>query len=237
MIRVLLADDQKLFVESLRRVIETVDPTISIIGVAENGEEAVGMALEMQPDIAILDVRMPIMDGVHAAQAIKEQAPETKLIMLTTFDDDQYVFEALAKGAVGYLLKDIEPEKLVDAIHAVASGAVLMAGTVASKVFTQMVSPGAGKPIPIKAAMIERPTWYHTLSYREREVAALLAKGLDNHEIASVMFLAEQTVKNHISAIYTKLCVKDRLKLVEKLRPLLDRPASASTEISTKIGT
>lgn len=218
-IRVLLVDDQTLFVESLRRVIEAMDPMISVVGVAKDGAEAVRLAESIKPDIVILDVRMPILDGVHAVKPIKERSPNSKIIMLTTFDDDQYVYEALAKGAVGYILKDIEPNKLVDAIHAVASGSVIMAETIASKVITHMASHHSDKQSSKRGVIFERPDWYHELSYREREVAALLAKGLDNHEIAAILFLAEQTIKNHISSIYTKMGIKDRSKLIEKLKP------------------
>lgn len=221
-IRVLLADDQVLFIESLKRVIETLDPDISIVGIAFDGEEAIRMARELEPDLVILDVRMPKIDGVHAVEHIRQLQINSKIIMLTTFDDDEYVHEALAKGACGYLLKDIEPQKLVDAIRAVASGTVLMSETIAFKVITQMLSKTSEKGLSPSRLMKSRPDWYHNLSYREREVAMLLAKGLDNHEISNLMFLAEQTVKNHVSSIYKKLNVKDRVQLIEKLKPLRD---------------
>ena len=222
LIRVLLADDQVLFIESLKRVIETLDPDISIVGIALDGEEAIRMARELEPDLVILDVRMPKIDGVHAVEHIRQLQINSKIIMLTTFDDDEYVHEALAKGACGYLLKDIEPQKLVDAIRAVASGTVLMSEAIASKVITQMLSKTSENSFSPSRLMKSRPDWYYNLSYREREVAMLLAKGLDNHEISNLMFLAEQTVKNHVSSIYKKLNVKDRVQLIEKLKPLRD---------------
>lgn len=221
-IRLVLADDQVLFIESLKRVIETLDPGISVLGIAHDGEEAIRMTRELKPDLVILDVRMPKIDGVHAVEHIRNLEPQSKIIMLTTFDDDEYVHEALAKGACGYLLKDIDPQKLVDAIHAVASGTVLMSETIASKVIAQMLAKGSEKTPGKPRLMKSRPDWYHELSYREREVAMLLAKGLDNHEISNLMFLAEQTVKNHVSSIYKKLDAKDRSQLIEKLKPLLD---------------
>lgn len=195
LIRVLLADDQVLFIESLKRVIETLDPDISIVGIALDGEEAIRMARELEPDLVILDVRMPKIDGVHAVEHIRQLQINSKIIMLTTFDDDEYVHEALAKGACGYLLKDIEPQKLVDAIRAVASGTDLMSEAIASKVITQMLSKTSENSFSPSRLMKSRPDWYYNLSYREREVAMLLAKGLDNHEISNLMFLAEQTVK------------------------------------------
>jgi len=221
-IRVLLADDQVLFIESLKRVIETMDPAISVVGIAHDGEEAIRMARELEPDLVILDVRMPKIDGVHAVEHIRRLQGQSKIIMLTTFDDDEYVHEALAKGACGYLLKDIEPQKLVDAIRAAAAGTVLMSETIASKVIAQMLSKTSEKTQFAPRLMKSRPDWYHELSYREREVAMLLAKGLDNHEISNLMFLAEQTVKNHVSSLYKKLSVKDRTQLIEKLKPLRD---------------
>jgi len=221
-IRLVLADDQVLFIESLKRVIETLDPGISVLGIAHDGEEAIRMTRELKPDLVILDVLMPKIDGVHAVEHIRKLEPQSKIIMLTTFDDDEYVHEALAKGACGYLLKDIDPQKLVDAIHAVASGTVLMSETIASKVIAQMLAKGSEKTSGKPRLMKSRPDWYHELSYREREVAMLLAKGLDNHEISNLMFLAEQTVKNHVSSIYKKLDAKDRSQLIEKLKPLLD---------------
>ena len=218
-IRVLLADDQVLFVESLRRVIEALDPSIIVVAVVYDGKEAVECALNLSPDIVILDVRMPTMDGVKAAKLIREGNPKSKLIMLTTFDDDDYFYEALAQGAVGYLLKDIQPQKLVDAIRAVASGSVLMAEAVATKVIGTATAHKIGRT---EVLTDSRPAWYAELSYREREVASLLARGMDNHEISASMFLAEQTVRNHVSAIYMKLDVKDRVKLIEKLRPFFE---------------
>jgi len=221
-IRVLLADDQVLFIESLKRVIETLDPGISVVGIAHDGEEAIRMARELGPDLVILDVRMPKIDGVHAVEHIRKLQGQSKIIMLTTFDDDEYVHEALAKGACGYLLKDIEPQKLVDSIRAAAAGTVLMSETIASKVIAQMLSKTSEKAQSTPRLMKSRPDWYHELSYREREVAMLLAKGLDNHEISNLMFLAEQTVKNHVSSLYKKIDAKDRTQLIEKLKPLLD---------------
>jgi DNA-binding NarL/FixJ family response regulator len=224
-IRVILADDQVLFVESLRRVIEALDPSILIVAVAYNGKEAVERALSLRPDIVILDVRMPLMDGVKAAKLIHEGNPKSKLIMLTTFDDEDYFYKALTQGAVGYLLKDIQPQKLVDAIRAVASGSVLMAEAIATKVIGTAAAHKIERMEAPRPTTDSRPEWYGELSYREREVASLLARGMDNREIAGSMFLAEQTVRNHVSAIYTKLDAKDRVKLIEKLRPFFGKPS------------
>lgn len=221
-IKILLADDQVLFIQSLKRVIESLDQDIEVVGIAYDGEEAIRMARDLQPDITILDVRMPKIDGVHAVEHIRNLHPQSKIIMLTTFDNDDYVHEALAKGACGYLLKDIEPQKLVNAIRAVAAGTVLMSETIANKIIAHMVSQTSDKIQAKPKLMKSFPDWYHELSYREREVAVLLAKGLDNHEISNTMFLAEQTVKNHISSLYKKLNVKDRTLLIQKLKPLLE---------------
>jgi len=158
-IRVGLADDQVLFIESLKRVIEALDEGITVVGIAMDGEEAIRLARELEPDLVILDVRMPKIDGVHAVEHIRNLQPQSKILMLTTFDDDEYVHEALAKGACGYLLKDIEPQKLVDAIRAVAAGTVLMSETIASKVIAQMLSKTSGKGSSPSRLMKSRPDW------------------------------------------------------------------------------
>jgi len=218
MTTVLLADDQELFAESLARVVVTLEPDIRVVGIAKNGAECVQMAKLLDPDIVLLDVRMPEVDGVEAVRMIHQQNPRSKVIMLTTFDDDEYVYEALRNGAVGYLLKDMKPEKLVADMRAVATGSVLMAESVAMKLL--------GKPLRENGVVREsgtqelppRPVWWHDLSYREREVASYLSKGFDNREIAAAMFLADQTVRNHVSSIYTKTGLTDRVKLVELLK-------------------
>lgn len=224
--KVLLVDDQKLFVESLKVYMNTRAKDLTVVGVAYDGNDAVAMAHNLKPDLVVLDVRMPGMDGVEASRILAEELPETRVLMLTTFDDDSYVFEALNNGAVGYLLKDMDPSELVEAMRAALSGSVQISPRIASK----LVSAGASElPRTAPRAQIERiqeteapdnqeelsaeEAW-QLLSLREREIAVLLARGLDNHEIAEELNVALQTVKNRVSDIYSKFDVHSRLRLI-----------------------
>jgi DNA-binding NarL/FixJ family response regulator len=206
-LRVLLVDDQELFVESLRTVIERSAEDIEVAGVARNGAEAVEAMKASEADIVVMDVRMPVMDGVEAARLILERDPAARIVMLTTFEDDEYVKEALEHGAVGYLLKDIPPAELIASIRAVASGAFLMAPSVAKNLLRRAYLKAEGPPAP-------PPEWYGELSRREREILERLVEGCSNKEIAAALFIAEQTVRNHISAIYDKMGADDRSQAI-----------------------
>lgn len=209
-IKIVLVDDQTLFVESLRTVLETRADDMQVVGVAYDGRQAVEVVAETDPDIVLMDVRMPGMNGVESTRLIKEQYPETRVLMLTTFDDDQYVIEALRLGAVGYLLKNMPPFELISAIRAVYEGGVLISAQVANKLVglitnSQTRSEDA-QPNNSIAALVNQ------LSGREKEILQLMAEGLDNKEIAKRLFIAEQTVKNYVSVIYSKLGVRDRVQ-------------------------
>jgi DNA-binding NarL/FixJ family response regulator len=196
-VSVLLADDQILFVENLKSVLEMRAEDIEIVGVALNGQDAVAQAERHRPDVVLMDVRMPVMDGVEATRLIREKCPETSVIMLTTYDDDQYVNGALANGAVGYLLKDIHPEQLIAVVKAVKEeGVFLVSPTVVERLVDRQGDA--------------QPAWLSALSKRELGILRLLAQGYDNKEIADRLFLAEQTVKNHVSLIYEKIGARDR---------------------------
>lgn len=225
--KVLLVDDQKLFVESLKVYMNTRAKDLTVVGVAYDGEDALEMARELAPDLVVMDVRMPGMDGVEASGILASELPETRVLMLTTFDDDSYVFEALNNGAVGYLLKDMDPSELVEAMRAALSGSVQISPRIASK----LASAGAAEAGRIAPkAQIKRlepdesageaevelsaeEAW-QLLSLREREIVVLLARGLDNQEIAGELNVALQTVKNRVSDIYSKLDVHSRLRLI-----------------------
>jgi DNA-binding NarL/FixJ family response regulator len=215
-LRVLLADDQELFVESLRTVIERSAEDIEVVGVARNGAEAVEAMKGPGADLVVMDVRMPVMDGVEAARLILERDPSARIMMLTTFEDDEYVKEALEHGAVGYLLKDIPPAELLASIRAVASGAFLMAPSVAKNLLKRAYLKAEGEDAPL-------PEWYEELSRREREILDLLAGGCSNKEIASALFIAEQTVRNHISAIYDKMGAEDRSQAIRMAKVVRER--------------
>ena len=169
------------------------------------------LTAELQPDVILMDVRMRKMNGVEATKRIMEQFPETRILMLTTFDDDEYVIEALKYGAVGYLLKDMPPSELITAVRAVYEGGVLISPRVAAKLVEKLVQQTENQT-PAQAAETKEPAWVKELSSREKEILKLLAKGLDNEEIARTLHIAKQTVKNYVSVIYGKLGVRDRVQ-------------------------
>lgn len=197
----LLVDDQTLFVESLRTVLETRAKDLNVVGVAGDGEEALALTAELRPDVVLMDVRMPKMNGVEATRLIKMEYPATRILMLTTFDDDEYVIEALQYGAVGYLLKDMPPQELITAVRAVYEGGVLISPRVAAKIVGKLVQT-TGSPSATPGEESSEPEWLKDLSSREREILKLIAKGFDNEEIANRLHIAKQTVKNYVSMIY-----------------------------------
>jgi DNA-binding NarL/FixJ family response regulator len=222
--RVLLVDDQVLFVESLRTVLETRATDFEVVGVALSGREAIRLVLERQPDIILMDVRMPDMDGVEAIKIIHEAYPDIHVLMLTTFDDDVYVVEALNHGAAGYLLKDIPPEELIVSLRAVCSGSIIISPQVANKVLRAR----EGETAPEESAGI-RPapsgenSFLRILSRREIEILRLIGEGADNVLIAKKLFIAEQTVKNYVSVIYSKLHVHSRMQAMKLANSLKNR--------------
>jgi DNA-binding NarL/FixJ family response regulator len=215
MIRVLIVDDQRMFAESIKYIIESRASDIAIVGVALDGREAVRMVAEEKPDIVLMDVRMPVMDGVEAMRLIRQRHPDTGVIMLTTFDDDEYVKESLAYGAVGYLLKNMPPVELINAIRAVKGGIM-------------QIDPSVSRAL-IKSAQTDAPddailANLKTLTRREREVLQLMVQAFDNRQISRTLNVSEQTVRNYISVIYSKLGVAHRmdvLKIVDKISSFL----------------
>ena len=211
-IQVLLVDDQALFREGLRTLL-SVHPNLEVVGEANNGQEAIEMAAELQPDVILMDLRMPVLDGVAATRRLKESHPQCRVIVLTTFDDDEYVFDGLRAGAVGYLLKDVSSETLVEAIRTAAGGETFLQPSVAAKVVAEFArlserSPSSGQGL------------LEPLSERELEIIALVASGASNKEIAAQLFIAEGTVKNHLTNILGKLGVRDRTQAALKAKEL-----------------
>jgi DNA-binding NarL/FixJ family response regulator len=216
-LHILLADDQVLFVESLKRVIETVAKDMVVVAVAHDGSDAIDLAIKHKPDLILMDVRMPNTDGVEATRVIKENLPSIHIIMLTTFDDDEYVQEALRFGAVGYLLKDISPIDLISSIRAISESSFLLSPRIVKKLLLsphnkikeeQETKLGGG------AASIEN------LSRREKEILDCILEGLSNKEIAERLYVSEPTIRNHVSSIYSKLGENKRYKLINKLKRL-----------------
>jgi DNA-binding NarL/FixJ family response regulator len=206
-VRVLLVDDQALFREALG-VLLSAGTDLEVVGEAGDGEQAVRRVAEHSPDVVLMDLRMPVLDGVAATRRIRDEHPATRVIALTTFDDDADVFAALRAGAVGYLLKDVSSERLVEAVRAAARGESVLQPSVAAKVVARVAQLPA----------VEAPAV--PLSEREREVLRLLAGGRSNREIAAAMFLAEGTVKNHVTTILGKLGVRDRTQAALRAREL-----------------
>jgi DNA-binding NarL/FixJ family response regulator len=204
-IRVVLADDQTMVRQGLRVILES-DPGILVVAEAGDGRAAVQQVDAERPDVALLDIRMPVLDGLHAARRIIESGVPTRVLILTTFDADEYVYEALRAGASGYLLKDAPAEQLIQAVRSVAIGDALIDPSVTRRLiarFTVAVKPSARTPPALDS-----------LTARELEVLGLLARGLSNAEIAGDLTIEENTVKTHISRILTKLSLRDRVQAV-----------------------
>ena len=209
-IRVLLVDDQRLMRDGLRTLLE-LEPDLAVVGEASNGQEAVQIYGELQPQVVLMDIRMPVMNGVEATQRLCQDWPDAKIIILTTFDDDEYVFDGIRAGAKGYLLKDVSGEELATAVRAVAGGSALLGSSVAQRVLAQFAGLAPAKP----ATALPEP-----LSDRELEILQLIAEGLSNPEIAARLFLAEGTVKNYVSNILQKTDTRDRTQAVLKAQSL-----------------
>ncbi len=218
-LRLVLADDQVLFLQSLKRVLEISAPDLEIVGLATDGREAVELCERSRPDVILLDVRMPNMDGVEATRIIHERFPEVQILVLTTFDDDRYVENALRYGARGYLLKDIPPDDLINSVRMIDYAPILMA----QKVMRNLIEKIKAEPVLSgdRIGAQESAARLATLSNREREILRLVLREQDNKAIAAALFIAEQTVRNHISEIYTKLGAHSRLQLLRGFKECL----------------
>jgi DNA-binding NarL/FixJ family response regulator len=203
-IGVLLADDQELVRSGFRLILELADG-IEVIGEAADGREAVRLAKELQPDVVLMDVRMPELDGIEATQRLRQAGVEARVLVLTTFDLDEYVYGAIRAGASGFLLKDAPREQLVTAVRTVARGEALLAPAITQRLIERFVA----RP-PVSEAAPARTE----LSPRELEVLQLVARGLSNAEIAAELILGEATVKTHVARILRKLAVRDRVQAV-----------------------
>jgi DNA-binding NarL/FixJ family response regulator len=210
--RVLIVDDQRLMREGLRILLE-LESDLAIVGEAGDGQAALERFAALQPDVVLMDVRMPVMDGVEATRRLRERWPDARVIILTTFDDDEYLFEGLRAGALGYLLKDVSGQDLANAVRTVAAGGALIDPSVTRKVMAGLAR-WAPPARPIDKALRE------PLSERERDILRLLAEGLSNGEIADRLSLAQGTVKNYVTVILQKLGARDRTQAALRAREM-----------------
>jgi DNA-binding NarL/FixJ family response regulator len=201
--RVLLVDDQALVRAGFRMILET-QPDIDVVGEAANGREALALTRALAPELVLMDIRMPELDGIDATKRLVSEWPEVRVLMLTTFDLDEYVYRALRAGAAGFLLKNVPPEELIAAVRAIAAGDALLAPEITRKLIEHYVR----SPQVVDAPRL------HELSEREREVLHLIARGLSNTEIAAALFVTAGTVKTHVTRILGKLGLRDRVQAV-----------------------
>ncbi|HCS11988.1 MAG TPA: DNA-binding response regulator, partial [Clostridiales bacterium] len=206
MIKLLLADDQDILTEGLKLILGA-EEDIEIVGTANNGKKAYELCRIRKPDVVLMDIQMPEVNGVEATEMIKKEFPNIKIIVLTTFNDDEYIYDALKNGASGYLLKDTSPVEILKAVRTVYNGGALIQSEVAVKVidkFSQLAKKTEDKHIDSKAEL---------LTDREIEICRLIAEGKNNKEISGELFLSQGTVKNHITKILIKLDLRDRTQL------------------------
>lgn len=205
MTRVLIADDDNLMRAGLVELLSN-DPAIEILGQASTGREAVDRARHLEPDVVLMDVRMPDLDGIAATRELSRTAPESKVLILTTFEQDDYIFGALRAGASGFLLKRTRPEDLIAAVHTVAAGDSLLSPSVTRRVIDRMAQQSA--PVFDHIRRLDE------LTPRETEVLELIARGLSNREIASALTVEESTIRTHVKHILMKLDLRDRVQAV-----------------------
>jgi DNA-binding NarL/FixJ family response regulator len=206
-VRVLVVDDQQLIRDGISALL-SIRPGITVLGTAVNGREAVEKAVELRPDVVLMDVRMPELDGVEAVAVLRGRAPECRVVMLTTFDDEEYVVQALRAGASGYLLKDLPAEELAHAIRLAHSGVTQLDSSVAGRLAAALPPPPSASAPAV------------ALSPREVDILRLVARGRTNREIATQLYLSEGTVKNHISRILSRLALRDRTQAALRARDL-----------------
>jgi DNA-binding NarL/FixJ family response regulator len=207
MTSVLIADDQALVRVGLRKILDA-EPDLGVVGEATDGEEAIGEARRLRPDVVLMDIRMPVLDGIEATRRIVGAQPGARVLILTTFGLDTYVYEALRAGASGFMLKDAPPEEIAAAVRIVASGEALLAPAVTRAVVEEF----ARRPVPETPAAL--PAALSELTPREREVLDLLARGLSNPEICARLVITEATAKTHVARVLQKLGLRDRVQVV-----------------------
>jgi DNA-binding NarL/FixJ family response regulator len=211
-IKVLIADDQTLMRDGLKTILE-LEENIEVVALAKDGLEAVALCIKVEPDVVLMDIRMPNMDGVEATKRIKEASLKTSILILTTFDDEEFIVEALSHGATGYILKDIDGEALIKAINDAHKGAFILPSKIAIKL--------AGKISKSTRQVEDNALASLELSQKETEIAKMLAQGFTNKQIASALYISGGTVKNYVSNLYSKIGISDRTAVAIYIRNLL----------------
>jgi len=217
-ITVVIADDHVLLRDGLQTIIN-LEEDMRVVGAADNGAQAVELAARLRPDLVLMDVQMPVMSGIEAARLILEEHPATKIVMLTTFDEEQYIIESMAQGAAGFLLKDLPGDKLIQAIRDAAKGQLLLSGVAANKLAASVARAQTGTEKSFRAEKLRQEGLSFT--ERERHIAQLIAEGRTNKEIARMLYMSEGTVKNYVSVVYQKIGTNDRLRAMQYLKELL----------------
>ncbi|WP_407671681.1 response regulator transcription factor [Paenibacillus guangzhouensis] len=215
MIRIIIADDQLLTREGLRTILD-LEEDFEVIGVAKNGQEACELTEALRPDLVLLDIRMPVMDGITALKQLKRSCPEIPVLILTTFLEDEYIIEGMANGANGYMLKDMDGDKMIASIRDTVNGQFILPAAVAAKL-TAKLSQFAQERELLDRSELGRIS----LTEREKELAQLMMRGMNNREISEALFIAEGTARNYISNLYSKLDVVDRAQAIVQLQRLL----------------
>ena len=224
MIRLVLAEDQTIIRQGLHRLLDA-HADLQVVGEAANGQQAVERVAELQPDLVLMDVRMPVMDGVTATQIICDRFPKVKVLVLTTFDDEGYVEQLMKLGAVGYLLKDTPSEELAVAIRSAYKGYTQLSPGLFKKVFSQ-------RSVMPKNSVSSSKTELAELTPREHQVLSLIATGASNREIAEILCITEKTVKNHVSSILSRLNLRDRTQAAVFANSLISDKPSENFEVS-----
>ncbi|MFC5528794.1 response regulator [Cohnella yongneupensis] len=217
MLTIIIADDQTLMRDGLQTILQLEDD-IEVVATAENGEEACRLVAIHDPDLVLMDIRMPVMNGIEAVKKLREQSPRTKALVLTTFDEDDYIIDALASGAVGFLLKDIPTDKLLQAVRDAAKGEIMLPSSIAVKLAARLAAPAS-------YARTQAPHARNKIADvkftdREMSIIALMVEGRTNRDIAGLLFMSEGTVKNYVSAIYDKIGTNDRTQAVIWLKDM-----------------
>ena len=218
MLRIVVADDQRLLRDGIATIL-SLEEDLDVVGSAENGEETVRLVRSLQPDVVLLDIKMPVMDGIEALRIIKAESPHVKVIMLTTFAEDKFIVEAMSAAADGFLLKDMPSERVIQTVRDAAAGQMILPSSIAAKLAARLMTLTNVKADVFDEAKLKREGLLFT--ERERKMILHMIDGSSNKQIAASLFMSEGTVRNYISVIYTKIGTNDRHAAVQRLKELL----------------